>query len=136
MQEIPSWSSCGDSWNFSITCLHKQLDATWALRPPSITSVVLVVSHLVLALGTEIYNTYLPYLQPRLRIHNLYMDVVHVSTVIMTNDSGAPITHYSPPTSHTVIMIFGYYLCLLNPKRVHHQHIFPQNECHPSVPII
>ena len=57
MQEIPSWSSCGDSWKFSIICLHEQLDATWALRPPSITSVVLVVSHLVLALSTEIYNT-------------------------------------------------------------------------------
>ena len=101
MQEIPSRSSCGDSWNFSIICLHKQLDATWVLRPPSITSVVLVVSHLVLALGAQIYNTYLSYLQPRLRIHNLYMDVDPVSTVIMTNDSGAPITHYyslQPPT--------------------------------------
>ena len=62
---------------------------------------MLVVSHLVLALGTEIYFLYL---QPRLRIHNLYMDVVPVSTVILTNDSGAPITHYSPPTSHMVIM--------------------------------
>ena len=104
MQEIPSWSNCVDSWNISIICLHEQLDTTWALIPPSITSVLLVVSHPVLALGTEIYNTYLPYLQPRLRVHNLYMDMVPVSTVIVTNDSGAPITHYSPPTSHMVIM--------------------------------
>ena len=101
MQEIPSWSNCVDSWNIKIICLHEQLDTTWSLRPPSITSVMLVVSHLVLALGTEIYFSYL---QPRLRIHNLYMDVVPVYTVILTNDSGAPITHYSPPTSLMVIM--------------------------------
>ena len=37
----------------SMVCLHEQLDTTWALRPPSITSVVLVVSHLVLALGVH-----------------------------------------------------------------------------------
>ena len=40
-----------------------------SIRSPSITSVVLVVSHLVLPLVTQIYIPYLPYLQPRLKVH-------------------------------------------------------------------
>ena len=94
MQEIPSCSSYGDSWNFSMVCLHEQLDSKWTLRPPSITSVGLVVSHLVLALGP-----YLPYLQPRFYRPN--------NALLSSN------------LPHDYNENVGYYLCLLNPKIVH-----------------